>query len=89
MKASKRRARARANSKSPTIPTTIESAFSESEEAFFREGAALAAAASSERLEVFADLEDAAPRPPGLWRRIVGSVSTLETRFRASSRTAD
>lgn len=48
MKASKRRARARRKSKQATPLTHNVEAFSQAEEAFFREGAALSAASSSD-----------------------------------------
>jgi hypothetical protein len=65
MKASKRRARAKKQSKNKIA---MPAAFSELEEAFFREGAQLSVA-SSGPMESFADLEDSRPRP-SLWRRL-------------------
>lgn len=72
MKASKRRARARKQIKSkPQSHSVVAAAFSELEEAFFREGAALSVAGSNTSIETFADLEDTRPRRrPSLWRRL-------------------
>jgi len=66
MKASKRRARTRNQSKAQN--KIMPAAFSELEEAFFREGAELSAA-SSGQAEAFAELEESRPRP-SLWRRL-------------------
>ena len=71
MKASKRRARAKKQSLKK-IEVAAVAAFSELEEAFFREGAALSVASSGSMeasTETFADLEDSRPRP-SLWRRL-------------------
>ncbi|MBA3541095.1 MAG: hypothetical protein H0T79_15900 [Deltaproteobacteria bacterium] len=81
MKASKRRARARTKSKSPkltsTEPQRMAPAFSEAEEAFFREGLALSAAPAAMAVESFADLEDHRRRPsrPSLWSRLFARSS--------------
>jgi len=64
MKASKRRARARKQSRRQ--PKIEMAAFTDVEEAFFREGAALASATSTP-LD-FSELEE--PRRPSLWRRL-------------------
>ena len=66
MKASKRSARTKKQSKSQN--KIMPAAFSEVEEAFFLEGAQLSAA-SSGQAESFADLEESRPRP-SLWRRL-------------------
>lgn len=77
MKASKRRARARRSSKSAAQPQPqpiVQPDFSEVEEAFFQEGAALSAAASSDALDTFADLDARRGPPPSLWRRLFAWV---------------
>ena len=75
MKASKRRARQRKQIKQgkSQSQSVVAAAFSELEEAFFREGAALSAVGSNNSIavETFADLEDTKPRQrPSLWRRL-------------------
>ena len=73
MKASKRRARARKQIKHIKSQTqnVVAAAFSEVEEAFFREGAALSTVGSNSSIETFADLEDTRPRRrPSLLRRL-------------------
>ena len=59
MKASKRRARARKQIKHVKSQgqSVVAAAFSDFEEAFFREGAALSAAGSNGAIETFADLD--------------------------------
>ncbi|MBA3392531.1 MAG: hypothetical protein H0T89_07805 [Deltaproteobacteria bacterium] len=75
MKASKRRARERRKSKQAPLTRNVEAAFSPVEEAFFREGAALCAASSSDTssadtVERFADLDDPRRVRPSLWQRL-------------------
>jgi len=67
MKASKRR-RADRNSQQAIEAPPAQPAFTDDEEAFFREGAELSAASS----EAFAELDDGPVRRPSLWRRLFG-----------------
>ncbi len=84
MKASKRRDRAGRKSKQAlrSVPAAVQPAFSADEEAFFRAGAELSAAASSQVVESFTDLDAGYVARPSLWRRF---FARDEHRTRTSS----
>ncbi len=68
MKASKRRARAKKSTQKSQSNPTVQAAFSDAEEAFFQEGAALSTAIHER--ESFADLDTGIVRKPGFLRRL-------------------